>query len=89
MSMFSNKKETPIPYVPWEIRKVERVMLENRSELNRTREHKGWCETNSGKVNRWFKGSVNAEACLLLLIRIGRREKEKQALQDRPEFVTP
>lgn len=87
MSMFSNKKETPVPYVPWEIRKVERVMLENRSEVNRIREHKGWCETNLGKVNRWFRRrSVNAEACLLLLIRIGRREKEKQ---DRPEFVTP
>ena len=90
MSMFSNKKETPIPYVPWEIRKVERVMLENRSEVKRIRERKGWCETNLGKVNRWFrKGSVNAETCLLLLIRIGRREKEKQALQDSPEFVTP
>ena len=90
MSMFSNKKETPIPYVPWEISRVERVMLENRSEVNRIREHKGWCETNFAKVNRWFrKDSVNAEACLLLLIRIGRREKEKQALQDRPEFVTP
>ena len=79
MSMFSNKKEATIPYVPWEIRKVERVMLENRSEVKRIREHKGWCETNLEKVNRWFrKGSVNAEACLLLLIRIGRREKEKQ-----------
>ena len=90
MSIFSNKKETPIPYVPWEISRVERVMLENRSEVNRIREHKGWCETNFAKVNRWFrKDSVNAEACLLLLIRIGRREKEKQALQDRPEFVTP
>ena len=87
MSMFSNKKETPVPYVPWEIRRVERVMLENRSEVKRIREHKGWCETNLGKVNRWYrKGSVNAEACLFLLIRIGRREKEKQ---DRPEFVTP
>lgn len=90
MSIFSNKKETLIPYVSWEIRKVERVMLENRSEVNRIREHKGWCETNFVKVNRWFrKGSVNAETCLLLLIRIGRREKEKQALQDKPEFVTP
>ena len=90
MSIFSNKKETPIPYIPWEIRKIERVMLENRSEVNRIRERKGWCETNFAKVNRWFrKGSVNAETCLLLLIRIGRREKEKQALQDRPEFVTP
>ena len=90
MSMLSNKKEKPIPYVPWEIRKVERVMLENRSEINRIREGKGWCETNFAKVNRWYrKGSVNAETCLLLLIRIGRREKEKQALQDRPEFVTP
>ena len=87
MSIFSNKKETPIPYVPWEIRKVERVMLENRSEVKRIRERKGWCETNPGKVNRWFrKRSVNAEACLLLLIRIGRREKEKQ---HNPEFVTP
>ena len=90
MSIFSNEKETPIPYIPWEIRRVERVMLENRSEVKRIREHKGWCETNLGKVNRWFrKGSVNAETCLLLLIRIGRREKEKQALQDRPETVTP
>ena len=90
MSMFSNKKETPIPYIPWEIRRTERVMLENRSEVNRIREHKGWCETNPGKVNRWFrKGSVNAEACLLLLIRIGRREKEKQALQDNLESVIP
>ena len=81
MSMFSNKKETPIPYVPWEIRKVERVMLENRSEVNRIREHKGWCETNPGKVNRWFRRrSVNAETCLLLLIRIGRREKERSKL---------
>ena len=87
MSMFSNKKETPIPYVPWEIRRVERVMLENRSEVKRISEHKGWCETNLGKVNRWFRRrSVNAETCLLLLIRIGRREKEKQ---DNPEFVTP
>ena len=75
MSIFSNEKETPIPYVPLEILKVERVMLENRSEVKRIREHKGWCETNLGKVNRWFrKRSVNAEACLLLLIRIGRRE---------------
>lgn len=90
MSIFSNKKETPIPYVPLEICKVERVMQDNYSEVKRIREHKGWCESNLGKVNRWFrKGSVNAEACLLLLIRIGRREKEKQALQDRPEFVTP
>lgn len=81
MSMFSNKKETPIPYVPWEILKVERVMLENRSEVNRIREHKGWCETNPGKVNRWFRRrSVNAETCLLLLIRIGRREKERSKL---------
>ena len=87
MSMFSNKKETPIPYVPWEIRKVERVMLENRSEVNRIRERKGWCETNPEKVNRWFRRRyVNADTCLLLLIRIGRREKEKQ---DNPEFVTP
>ena len=78
MSMFSNKKETPIPYVPWEIRRVERVMLENRSEVKRIREGKGWCETNPGKVNRWFrKGSVNAETCLLLLIRIGKREKAR------------
>ena len=87
MSMFSNKKETPIPYVPWEIRRVERVMLENRSEVKRIREHKGWCETNPGKVNRWFRRrSVNAETCLLLLIKIEKREKEKQ---DNPEFVTP
>ena len=87
MSMFSNKKETPIPYVPWEVSMAERVMLENRSEIKRIRERKGWCETNLGKVNRWFrKRSVNAETCLLLLIRIGRREKEKQ---DNPEFVTP
>ena len=87
MSLFSNKKETPIPYVPWEIRKVERVMLENRSEVKRIRENRRWCETNFGKVNSWYrKGSVNAETCLLLLIRIGRREKEKQ---DNPEFVTP
>ena len=90
MSMFSNQKKAKIPYIPWEIRKIERVMLENRSEVNRIREHKSWCETNFAKVNRWYrKGSVNAEACLLLLIRIGRREKKKQALQDRPEFVTP
>ena len=87
MSMFSNKKEKSIPYVPWEIRKVERVMLENRSEVKRIKEHKGWCETNIGKVNKWYRRrSVNAETCLLLLIRIGRREKEKQA---NPEFVTP
>ena len=87
MSMFSNKKEAPIPYIPWEIRRIERVMLENRSEVKRIREHKGWCETNFAKVNRWYrKGSVNAETCLLLLIRIGRREKEKQ---DKPESVTP
>ena len=79
MSIFSNKKETPIPYIPWEIRKIERVMLENRSEVNRIRGHKGWCETNFAKVNRWFrKGSVNAETCLLLLIRIGRREGERK-----------
>ena len=79
MSMFSNKKETPIPYVPLEVSMAERVMLENCSEVNRIREHKGWCETNLGKVNRWFrKGSINTETCLLLLIRIGRREKEKQ-----------
>ena len=90
MSMFSNQKKAKVPYVPWEIRKVERVMLENRSEVNRIREHKGWCETNFAKVNRWYRrSSVNAETCLLLLIRIGRREKEKQALQDRPKSVTP
>ena len=90
MSMFSNKKETPIPYIPWEIRKIERVMLENRSEVKRIKEGKGWCETNFAKVNRWYrKGSVNAETCLLLLIRIGRREKEKQALQDNLESVIP
>ena len=78
MSMFSNQKKAKIPYIPWEIRKVERVMLENRSEVKRIREGKGWCETNLGKVNRWFrKGSVNAEACLLLLIRIGKREKTR------------
>ena len=78
MSIFSNEKEVAIPYIPWEIRKIERVMLENRSEVNRIREGKGWCETNLGKVNRWFrKGSVNAETCLLLLIRIGRREKAR------------
>ena len=86
MSIFSNKKQTPIPYVPWEVSMAERVMLENRSEVKRIRENKGWCETNLGKVNRWFKGSVNAETCLLVLIRIGKREKEKQ---DNPEFVTP
>ena len=87
MSIFSNEKEKSIPYVPWEIHRAERVMLENRSEVKRIREHKGWCETNPGKVNRWFRRrSVNAETCLLLLIRIGRREKEKQ---DSPEFVTP
>lgn len=90
MSMFSNQKKAKIPYVPCEIRKVELVMRDNYSEVKRIREGKGWCETNFAKVNRWFrKGSVNAEACLLLLIRIGRREKKKQALQDRPEFVTP
>ena len=78
MSMFSNKKETPIPYVPWEIRKIELVMRDNYSEVKRIREGKGWCETNLEKVNRWYrKGSVNAEACLLLLIRIGRREKAR------------
>ena len=78
MSIFSNKKETPIPYVPWEIRKVERVMRDNYSEVKRIREGKGWCETNLGKVNRWFRRrSVNAETCLLLLIRIGKREKAR------------
>lgn len=78
MSIFSDKKETPIPYIPWEIRRAERVMRENSSEVKRIKEHKGWCETNLGKVNRWFrKRSVNTEACLLLLIRIGRREGEK------------
>ena len=86
MSLFSNKKETPIPYIPWEIRRAERVMRDNYSEVKRIKEGKGWCETNLGKVNRWFKGSVNAEICLLLLIRIGRREKEKQ---DNPEFLIP
>ena len=90
MSIFSNKKETPIPYVPFEIRKIGLVMRDNYSEVKRIREGKGWCETNLGKVNRWLiRDSVNAEICLLLLIRIGRREKEKQALQDRPESVTP
>ena len=79
MSMFSNQKKAKVPYVPWEIRKVERVMLENRSEVNRIREHKGWCETNFAKVNRWYRRrSVNAETCLLLLIRIGRREGERK-----------
>ena len=78
MSMFSNQKETSIPYVPWEIRKVELVMQDNYFEVKRIREGKGWCETNLGKVNRWFrKGSVNAETCLLLLIRIGKREKAR------------
>ena len=78
MSMFSNKKETPIPYVPWEIRKIELVMRDNYSEVKRIREGKGWCETNLEKVNRWYrKGSVNAEACLLLLIRIGKREEAR------------
>ena len=87
MSIFSNKKETPIPYVPWEVSMAERVMRDNYSEIKRIRENKGWCETNPGKINRWFRRrSVNAETCLLLLIRIGRREKEKQ---DNPEFVTP
>ena len=87
MSMVSNKKETPIPYVPWEVSMAERVMRDNYSEVKRLRENKSWCETNPGKVNRWFRRrSVNAETCLLLLIRIGRREKEKQ---DNPEFVTP
>ena len=75
MSMFSNQKKAKVPYVPWEIRKVELVMRDNYSEVKRIREGKGWCETNIGKVNRWYrKGSVNAETCLLLLIRIGRRE---------------
>ena len=78
MSMFSNQKKAKIPYVPWEIRKVELVMRDNYSEVKRIREGKGWCETNLGKVNRWFrKGSVNAETCLLLLIRIGKREKAR------------
>ena len=78
MSMFSDKKETPIPYIPWEVRKVERVMRENSSEVKRIREGKGWCETNLEKINRWFRrDSVNSRACLLLLIRIGRREGEK------------
>ena len=87
MSMFSNKKETPIPYVPWEVSMAERVMRDNSSEVKRIRENKGWCETNLGKVNGWFRRrSVNAETCLLLLVRVGRREKEKQ---DNHEFVTP
>ena len=78
MSMFSNQKKAKIPYVPWEIRRAERVMRDNYSEVKRIREGKGWCETNPGKVNRWFRrGSVNAETCLLLLIRIGRREKAR------------
>lgn len=79
MSIFSDKKEAPIPYIPWKIRRVERVARENQSEVRRIKEHRGWCETNLRKVNRWFrKRSVNTEACLLLLIRIGRREGEKQ-----------
>ena len=78
MSIFSNKKETLIPYIPLEICKAERVMRDNYSEVKRIRERKGWCETNTGKVNRWFRrGSVNAETCLLLLIRIGKREKAR------------
>ena len=78
MSIFSDKKETPIPYIPWEIRRVERVMRDNQSEVKRIKEHKGWCETNLEKVNRWFRrGSVKSRTCLLLLIRIGRREGEK------------
>ena len=87
MSMFSNEKETTIPYVPWEVSMAERVMQDNYSEVKRIRENKGWCETNLGKVNKWFrKGSVNAETCLLLLIRIGRREKGKK---DNTAFVPP
>lgn len=78
MSIFSDKKETPIPYIPWEIRRLERVMRENSSEVKRIKEHKGWCETNLEKINRWFRrDSVNSRTCLLLLIRIGRREGEK------------
>ena len=78
MSIFSDKKETPIPYIPWEIRRAERVMRDNQSEVKRIKEHKGWCETNLEKVNRWFRrGSVKSRTCLLLLIRIGRREGEK------------
>jgi hypothetical protein len=75
MSIFANKKETPIPYVPWEIRRVERVMRDNYFEVKRIKEKRGWCETNLGKIDRWFrKRTPNAELCLLLLIRIGKRE---------------
>ena len=78
MSIFSNKKETPMPYVPWKIRRPERVMRDNQSEVKRIKERRGWCETNLEKINRWFRrDSVKSRACLLLLIRIGRREGEK------------
>lgn len=78
MSVFSDKKETPIPYIPWEIRRPERVMKENLSEVKRIKERRGWCETNLEKINRWFRrDSVKARACLLLLIRIGKREGER------------
>ena len=86
MSIFSNQKKAQIPYIPLEIYRAERVMRDNYSEVKRIREGKGWCETNLGKVNRWFrKGSVNTETCLLLLIRIGRRERERSNTQT----VTP
>lgn len=75
MSIFSNKKETTIPYVLWEIRRRERAMRENCSEVKRIRESKGWCETNLGKIDRWFRRrSIKASACLLLLTRIAKRE---------------
>lgn len=73
MPIFSNDKETPVPYVPWKIRRAERVMRDNHSEVKRIKENKGWCEANLGKVDKWFRRrpvSTKAEACLLLLIRI-------------------
>lgn len=84
MSIFSDQKEEPIPYIPWETRRAERVARENHSEVIRIKESKSWFEANMKRVDRWASQimspvtNIHADKCMFLLIRILEKEGEQK-----------